>query len=532
MTEQDLIGAALALGAAEVPGWSRAESALVKRAAPTLTSPARLSELREAIRAGLDPLGDAFSRLRSRDERRQSGATYTPAAVVSAIVEWAAAEGEPARVVDPGLGSGRFAIAAGRRFHHAQIVGVELDPLAAIIGRGGLAAAGLAARASVQVMDYRMFRPERIAGRTAYLGNPPYVRHHDISAEWKRWLTATAQARGLAASRLSGLHVHFLLATATGAQPRDYGAYVTSAEWLDVNYGSLVRELLLDGLGGRSIHVLEPTVAAFEDAATTAAVTCFRIGSQPSSLRMRRVESIDDLGSLSGGVAVPRERLAACRRWTTLTRAVRRVPEGFVELGELCRVHRGAVTGANAVWIVDAPDGDQLFAPELPASVLHPAVTRARELFAAGAVLDSTQKLRRVIDLPRDLDVFDADTRRLIDRFLRSARRRGADSGYIARNRPAWWSVGLRRPAPILASYMARRPPVFVRNPGQARHVNIAHGLYPRLDMPSHVLDRLAAHLRESVTVHDGRTYAGGLTKFEPKEMERLPVPSLTALAE
>jgi hypothetical protein len=27
------------------------------------------------------------------------------------------------------------------------------------------------------------------------------------------------------------------------------------------------------------------------------------------------------------------------------------------------------------------------------------------------------------------------------------------------------------------------------------------------------------------VTLGDGRTYAGGLTKFEPGEMERLPVP-------
>jgi hypothetical protein len=43
--------------------------------------------------------------------------------------------------------------------------------------------------------------------------------------------------------------------------------------------------------------------------------------------------------------------------------------------------------------------------------------------------------------------------------------------------------------------------------------------------MPGAALDRLAAHLRGSVTVGQGRTYAGGLTKFEPGEMERLPVP-------
>ena len=30
--------------------------------------------------------------------------------------------------------------------------------------------------------------------------------------------------------------------------------------------------------------------------------------------------------------------------------------EDWVELGELCRVHRGAVTGANSTWITDAND--------------------------------------------------------------------------------------------------------------------------------------------------------------------------------
>jgi hypothetical protein len=39
------------------------------------------------------------------------------------------------------------------------------------------------------------------------------------------------------------------------------------------------------------------------------------------------------------------------------------------------------------------------------------------------------------------------------------------------------------------------------------------------------VLDRLAAYLRSSVALGQGRTYAGGLTKFEPGEMERLTVP-------
>ena len=79
---------------------------------------------------------------------------------------------------------------------------------------------------------------------------------------------------------------------------------------------------------------------------------------------------------------------------------------------------------------------------------------------------------------------------------------------------------------------MARRPPVFVRNLVAARHINISHGLYPREPLSGAVLDNLASYLTRTTRLGSGRTYAGGLTKFEPKEMERLLVPAPELLAE
>ena len=135
-----------------------------------------------------------------------------------------------------------------------------------------------------------------------------------------------------------------------------------------------------------------------------------------------------------------------------------------------------------------------------------------------------------MIDLPIDLDELDPLDLPLVERFLKAAKASGADEGYVARNRRAWWSVGLREPAPILATYMARRAPAFVRNVAGARHINISHGLYPLEPLPGYVLDRLAEALRGSVNVGLGRTYAGGLVKFEPREMERIPIPSVERL--
>jgi adenine-specific DNA-methyltransferase len=483
-----------------------------------------IRQLKRRIRAGGDPLGDAFCLMRSSAERRGRGATYTPSTIVHAMVEWAAKGPTPTRVIDPGAGTARFAVAAGKRFSKAELTCVELDPLAAILARANLAVHGMAERSQVLVTDYRGYKPPgREDGATLYIGNPPYVRHHQISPIWKQWLTTTARSRGYNASQLAGLHVYFFLATVLLAAPGDRGAFITAAEWLDVNYGSLVRELTLNGLGGQAIHIIEPAAKPFADADTTGAILCFEIGSKPRSLRLRRAKRVSDLGDLGSGQSISRERLAEARRWTPLTRALRRVPNGYIELGELCRVHRGAVTGANRVFVVDALGDD------LPPEVLFPTVTRARELFAAGSVLETTARLRRVVDIPSDLDCFEVGDRKRIDRFLRRAKGLGVHEGYVASHRRAWWSVGLRTPAPILATYMARRAPAIVRNIADAHHINIAHGLYPREPLEHRLLDRLADALRASITVGEGRTYAGGLTKFEPREMERLMIPDVTA---
>ncbi len=507
---------------------SDAERRLLHRAREERVSETVTEAIRAHIVTGGDPLGEAFLRLRCPAERRESGAIYTPDPIVGSMVAWLSQESVVGRIVDPGAGSGRFALAAGRTFGEARLVAVESDPLALLLLRANLTASGFAERSQVVAGDYRGLRLDEAAEHgesTAFIGNPPYVRHHLIERRWKEWLHAEADRLGVPASGLAGLHVYFFLQTAALATPGDVGTFVTSAEWLDVNYGKLVRALLVRHLDVESIHLVDPSALPFSDVATTAAITCFRVGRAKRVVGFRKVATTGDLGALGGGRRVSRNRLQETSRWTTHFAAPKRPPVGYIELGELCRVHRGTVTGANATWITGREDAT------LPEAVLFPAVTRARELFDAGPRLESVDSLRCVIDLPESLDDLDPLERHVVERFLRAARADNVHEGYIARHRKCWWSVGLRSPAPIIATYMARRPPAFVRNPAGAHHINVAHGLYPREPMTAAVLDRLADALSALTTTAGGRVYAGGLTKFEPGEMARLAVPSVELLA-
>lgn len=522
-TESKLIAMCLAL-IGGTDSLSVPERRLIKAVKHVRVTSSNSAAVREAILANTDPLGDAFLRIRSSLQRRSDGAVYTPHPIVESMMSWLFSQATPSRIVDPGAGSGRFLIAAGKKFPTAELVGVEMDPLAALMLRANLHAHGWTHRATVLVEDYRDVKLPACAGITAFVGNPPYVRHHEIGEAWKSWYAARFSELGIKASGLAGLHLHFFLQTRLLAKEGDIGAFITSAEWLDVNYGSALRRLLIDELGGLALHVLAPTVEAFPGTATTAAITCFRVGETEAPMRVRSVSTLGLLNGLTKGEEVARDRFQAENRWSIIVRPTTPHVDGEIELGELFRVHRGQVTGANSIWIA----GNH--ATELPDSIKIPSVTKAKDLIQAGDNLGCAEALRRVVDLPADLDQFNKHEQRRISAFLTWARDQGADQSYTAQHRKAWWSVGLKDPAPILCTYMARRPPQFTLNACGARHINIAHGLYPRQQLSSADLAILVAWLNKNVSTDSGRTYSGGLTKFEPKEIERLRIPRLGTL--
>lgn len=493
---------------------------------PNRSSDPLVESIGRALLEGHDLLGEHYGRIVPAERRRAQGATFTPPHVVRAMIEWARGQGVTfARIVDPGAGSGRFVIAAARAFPAAHIIAIEKDPHIACLLRANIAIAGFGSRVSVIEDDYRAVQLPPANGRTLFIGNPPYVRHHDIDPGWKRWYTKTFQSYGLPGSALAGLHLHFLLKTRQLAAPGDHGCFITAAEWLDVNYGSTARAMLMNGMGGRSLHLIDKSAQVFPDALTSAVILCFEIGSHCRSLRIRHVQSVTKLGNLGGGTCVSFSRAESLDKWSQLTRSVGTSRKDLVQLGELFEVHRGQVTGMNRVWIAAE------HTKGLPSRVLAPTVTRAKELIhATDSRLTDAGRLARVVDLPADLSQFSSEDRRRIQTFLQWAQSLGADDGYIARHRRPWWRVNLRPPAPIVMTYMARRPPVFVRNACGARILNIAHGLYPLVPLSEGDLLAIIRWLNGHVGLAGGRTYAGGLTKFEPKEVMRLRIPRLESL--
>lgn len=140
---------------------------------------------------------------------------------------------------------------------------------------------------------------------------------------------------------------------------------------------------------------------------------------------------------------------------------------------------------------------------------------------------DSLDRLVLLV-VPRDVD---RDTYPALDAYLRIGERawrngKPVAERYLPSHRTPWWYLGPAVAPVIVVSYMARQAPVFAANPDRLLLLNIAHGIWPHAALSAEQVERFAAHLngiRASLR-GQGRTYQGGLEKFEPRKLEAVAV--------
>ena len=515
-----IVAASLAMGADSFGGsLSSHERRLIDRCSGTRVG--SVEGLQKQILEGLDPLGNALCIIRPIHTRRKMGTFYTPQPIVRGMVQWALSD-NPARLVDPGCGSGRFAAEAIRNNRALRIVAVDIDPLATLVCRANLAVLR-AKNATVVNADYTGFALARTRERTAFVSNPPYVRHHDLSRKQKAWAKAVAGRLALPFSGLAGLHVHFLLAALLQAQDGDIGCFITSAEWLDINYGKLMREAFVNGMGGVSLHLIDRSSVTFEDAMSTAAISCFEIGKRATTVRLGCLASAGRVADLHKGKLVVTSLLQNTSRWSPLFLARRRreVDRTLVPLGSVVRVSRGIATGANKYFVLERARAKCLGLEPYTVS----ALTRAKYVLDSDGVVRDDQTYRLLLAPRRTVDPRTREHGALRT-YLNEGEDAGISNAYLCRHRTPWWFLDPKIP-PIVATYMTRQGPAFALNPDGLAILNVLHGFFPKIALDDEQLAGLVRYLNSHRNEFRGlgRTYQGGLEKFEPREMEALLVP-------
>ena len=238
------------------------------------------------------------------------------------------------QVLDPSCGTGAFLVRAFARKRElegaptaaelvGQIHGVDSAELPARLASHNLAVRGGGAIPRVHARDFFSIEPGDEGGPVpaldAVVGNPPWVQQESL-AQTKHRLGAQARAAGCELSRRSDLHAYFWPHAARFLRPGGRLGLVTSAQWLDADYGDALRRWLADRFDVEAIidSVAEPW---FPTVRVDSVVTILRRrvpknDRRPPARLVRLRRPLTELLANDGGTA------AACRVADTLRDAI------------------------------------------------------------------------------------------------------------------------------------------------------------------------------------------------------------------
>ena len=135
------------------------------------------------------------------------------------------------RVLDLGAGDARFSVGG----HYEAYDGVEIDP-AACANAVGLP--------KVKIYQTCAFRLDQ-TNYDACIGNPPYVRHHDVEVPWReRTAAKISRNLGFDLSAYSNLYLYFLCLALMKSREDGLVALVVPFEWVSRPSASSIRDYI------------------------------------------------------------------------------------------------------------------------------------------------------------------------------------------------------------------------------------------------------------------------------------------------
>lgn len=478
---------------------------------------------------------------RTQHARNVLGQFSTPFALASEIVSLTRKHltSESISFLEPSVGAGAFFSALDRVASRSveKAVGVEIDEEYAAVAQSLW-------ESPYQVIqdDFLRFSEDSSvwSGFNLLCANPPYVRHHHMSAELKRQLQKRVdQELGIRASGLSGLYIYFVLIAHRLLKEGAVASWLIPSEFMSVNYGQALREYLTRHVTLLQVHQFCPEDVQFNDALVSSCVITYRkqkskapysfrfsIGGELDAPKRTQLISTDDAMRIG--------------KWNYENLLVPQ-SDSTVKIKDLFEIKRGIATGANGFFVLDS---ETIKKYSIPEQFLRPLMPGPRYLKTD--VVEADECGAPVVDRVRYLLSCDLPPEKVKESwpglwgYMQVGVERGIPGCYSCSHRKIWYLQEKRETPLFFVTYMGRvrdgsgrNPFRFILNRSQAIATNVYLYIYPRsflkklldespdrADGLHHMLNQLSS----KTLIQNGRTYGGGLHKLEPKELSEIPL--------
>ncbi len=478
-----------------------------------------------------------YSRKISLGHRKKYAQFFTPYTVANLMAQWLLGNKKLKTVLEPAFGLGIFSRALITQQSDIDIKGFEVDET--IFSEANSTFAGIE---NVQLLLKDYINNDWDNKYDGIICNPPYFKFHDYDNK-----TTIKEIESRLKVKLNGftnLYTLFLLKSISQLNPNGRIAYIIPSEFLNADYGKLVKASLIKSKTLRHIIVFNFKENVFDDVLTTACILLCSNDNNYQKIKFSSISKLDELETIRNYIsAYPTETNTGLtfamnelnpeikwRKYYQIQNGIRY--KNLIPFSNVAKVVRGIATGANEYFTFSKSKAIEKGIGE---KYLRPCICKAIDVKGNFFTMDNFQKLVNTDRQAYLLNAVGAKNDNVI-KYIELGEKTGIDKKYLTACRTPWFSLENRPPSPIWVSVFNRSGLKFIRNEANISNLTTFHCVYP---VQSSLFDNinvdvlfayLLTDIAREIFEDNSREYGNGLQKFEPNDLNKAMMLDLSVL--
>lgn len=479
-----------------------------------------------------------YSKNTDLEHRKKFAQFFTPQPIADLMSDWLLGNGNCKTILEPAFGLGIFSRTLLNKNPNLNIKGFDIDETILKEAKTHFDSFN---NVSLNLEDY-MFND----WKNKYDGiicNPPYLKFHDYDN--KQILQEVENKLKFKFNGFTNLYTLFLLKSVFQLNKDGRAAYIIPSEFLNSDYGKLIKEYLLKTKTLRHLFVIDFKENVFDDAMTTASILLLANDNNNSEIHISTIDSKSDLKLIKsyidsypkgkGEFSFDPKDLDPTIKWRKYYQIQNSINyNNLVPFSTYAKVVRGIATGANEYFTFKPSKAKEFNIPE---ANLLPCICKAKDVKTNFFTSENFKNLIKKDELTYLFNGQQSKSEE-VENYIKKGEQEEINEKFLTKSRKPWYALEKRPPAPIWVSVFNRNGVKFIRNEANISNLTTFHCVYPtNSDLFSKVsIDLLFAYLLTDVSKDifsdNRREYGNGLKKFEPNDLNKSKILDLSILSQ